>query len=131
MESQLRLYLRFANIYLVYLAFNLTFNCSQAGLQHVWGIASKSCAAICCNFLFEEVFHCISVCRAAPLYAWKSLELHFTVKQKFHRLWWWGQCFFSWLYDCLTCLCVYFCYKIWCYIWITSFCSHVFKQTCT
>ena len=26
------------------------------------------------------------VCRAAPLYAWKSLELHFTLKQKFHRL---------------------------------------------
>ena len=41
------------------MVFNVTFNCSQASLQSEWGIGSKYCIAICCNFLYAGVFSCI------------------------------------------------------------------------
>lgn len=57
------MYLRFANIHLVYLAFNLNFNCSQASLQHVW-----------------------EICIAGLVHIRDCLQFHFMILQKFHRL---------------------------------------------
>ena len=90
--SQLWLYLRYADINLVYLVFNLTLNFLKQACNTSGGLSQRSVLKYIVIFYMKKHFGVYLLCIAALHHVRNCSEFHFTLTQKFHRLGYVDEC---------------------------------------